>query len=161
MTPGDVKEVVLTMSPANFILIGDPTENKRHPANTIDAQFSAYFQVAHALLYGAKTGDMTLYSRLEDPAIHELTEKITVQTDAAMKQFATRMRVVWADGEVDEGGLEIPLGEVERPFGKELVEEKFRNLAVPVIGGDRAEKVLRTVEELEKHSVGELMELLR
>ncbi|KAK5136522.1 hypothetical protein LTR08_002866 [Meristemomyces frigidus] len=155
--PEDVREIVLTMSPQNYLLIGDPTPNKRHPTNTIDAQFSAYFQVAHALLYGGKTGDMSPYSRLEDPALHALTEKIEVRTDAGMEQFAARVRVVWSNGEVELGEQEFPLGEVERPFAGVQVEEKF----VGLVGRERAGEILRVVGGLEEHSVGELMVLLR
>lgn len=156
-----VEAVELTMSPSNYILIGDPTPNKRHPTNVIDAQFSAYFQTAHSLLYGAKTGDMAPYSRLEDPALHRLTERITVRTEGAMKQFAAKMKLVWQDGRVEEAEQEFPLGEVEHPFTRGLVEEKFVSLASPVYGEQRTAEIVRMVDGLEHHSLTELVKLLR
>ncbi|KAI6872162.1 hypothetical protein KC318_g6783 [Hortaea werneckii] len=146
--PEDIEGIELFMSPENFILIGDPTPNKRHPTNNIDAQFSAYFQVAHALLYGAKTGDMAAYSRLDDPGINALTEKIVVRTDDGMKQFSARMKIRWNGGEVVERSQEFPLGEMEHPFTRERVVEKFHALADPEVGEERAQEILRLVDGL-------------
>ncbi|KAI6824282.1 hypothetical protein KC332_g13528 [Hortaea werneckii] len=146
--PEDIEGIELFMSPENFILIGDPTPNKRHPTNNIDAQFSAYFQVAHALLYGAKTGDLAAYSRLDDPGINVLTEKIVVRVDDGMKQFSARMEIRWNGGEEVERSQEFPLGEIEHPFTRERVVEKFHALAGPEVGEERAREILRLVDGL-------------
>ncbi|KAI7292381.1 hypothetical protein KC315_g19495 [Hortaea werneckii] len=146
--PEDIQGIELFMSPENFILIGDPTPNKRHPTNNIDAQFSAYFQVAHALLYGAKTGDLAAYSRLDDPGINLLTEKIVVRIDDGMKQFSARLKIRWNGGEVMEKSQEFPLGEIEHPFTRERVVEKFHALAGPEVGEERAREILRLVDGL-------------
>lgn len=159
--PQDVERIELTMSPANFILIGDPTPNKRHPANAIDAQFSAYFQVAHSLLYGAKTGDMSAYGRLEDEGIHELTEKIDVRTDESMSAFAARLTVAWANGEVLEREQLYPLGEVEHPFTTDKVEEKFLAVSGGVWGGERSRRIVEVIERIEEAELMSLIELLR
>ncbi|KAK4546817.1 hypothetical protein LTR36_001549 [Oleoguttula mirabilis] len=159
----DIQAIELSMSPSNYLLIGDPTPNKRHPTNVIDAQFSAYFQVAHALLYGAKTGDMAPYSRLQDPALHQMTELITVRTDGSMKQFAAKLRLTWRKdgGRTEEAEQEYPLGEAEHPFTRERVAEKFAGLAGPVYGEQKAAEILRVVDGLEERSIEELVMLLR
>ncbi|RMY71443.1 hypothetical protein D0862_14606 [Hortaea werneckii] len=161
--PEDIEGVELFMSPENFILIGDPTPNKRHPTNNIDAQFSAYFQVAHALLYGAKTGDLAAYSRLDDPRINVLTEKNVVRIDDGMKQFSARMKIRWNGGEVVERSQEFPLGEVEHPFTRERVVEKFHTLADPEVGEERAKEISRLVDGLVGGgtSVADLIKSLR
>ncbi|RMZ23774.1 hypothetical protein D0859_12184 [Hortaea werneckii] len=161
--PEDIEGIELFMSPENFILIGDPTPNKRHPTNNIDAQFSAYFQVAHALLYGAKTGDLAAYSRLDDPGINVLTEKIVVRIDNEMKQFSARMKIRWNGGEVVERSQEFPLGEVEHPFTRERVVEKFHTLADPEVGEERAREISRLVDGLvgEGTRVADLIKSLR
>ncbi|KAK4897390.1 hypothetical protein LTR27_004910 [Elasticomyces elasticus] len=161
VSPDDIESVELTMSPSNFILVGDPTPNKRHPTNVIDAQFSAYFQVAHSLLYGAKTGDMSPYSRLEDAAIGQLTERIEVKTDKSMSGFSAKMSVRWADGQVESKEQQFPLGEVEHPFTSDKVEEKFRALAVPVYGEEKASQIVTAVDALEEANILDLMKLLR
>ncbi|KAK4953766.1 hypothetical protein LTR10_008370 [Elasticomyces elasticus] len=161
VSPDDIESVELTMSPSNFILVGDPTPNKRHPTNVIDAQFSAYFQVAHSLLYGAKTGDMSPYSRLDDGAIGQLTEKIEVKTDKSMSGFGAKMSVRWVDGQIESKEQQFPLGEVEHPFTRDKVEEKFRALAVPVYGEEKANQIVAAVDALEEANILDLMKLLR
>lgn len=161
ISPDDIDSITLFMSPSNFILIGDPTQNKRHPTNNIDAQFSAYYQVAHSLLYGAQTGDMSPYERLADPGINQLTDKITVETDKSMGQYSARLSVKWRDGKTEEGAQEFPLGEVQHPFSRDKVEEKFQSLAVPVWGKERAAAVIKAVDGSESGSVMELVKLLR
>ncbi|KAK1815068.1 hypothetical protein LTR12_010492 [Friedmanniomyces endolithicus] len=161
VSPDDIGSVELRMSPANYILVGDPTPNKRHPTNVIDAQFSAYFQVAHALLYGAKTGDMSPYSHLEDPAIHQLTDKISVKTDKSMSGFGAKMSVQWRDGQSDSKEQQFPLGETEHPFTRDKVEEKFMTLAVPVYGEAKSSQIVQAVDSLEEMSILQLLKLLR
>ncbi|KAK4556826.1 hypothetical protein LTR86_005806 [Recurvomyces mirabilis] len=158
-----ISGIHLEMSSANHILVGDPTPNKIHPTNTIDAQFSAYFQVANALIHGAKTGDMSPYTRLNSPAIHALSEKITVTSDGAMTGFAAKMRVVWADDTEQEMKQQFPLGEVEHPFTKEKVQGKFMSLAEPVYGRGKAVRIAEMVEKLDSGDQGvmSLIELLR
>ncbi|KAK5115284.1 hypothetical protein LTR62_001484 [Meristemomyces frigidus] len=158
-----VTSIQLKMTPANFMLVGDPTWNKRHPSNVIDAQFSAYFQVANALVYGAKTGDMEPYSRLADKTIYAVSEKITVVTDKSMSQFGASMAIIWADDETDEVTQQYPLGEVEHPFTKDKVEEKFFSLADPVYGRDKASQIVKAVAALDAQqgSVTPLIEMLK
>ncbi|KAK3673369.1 hypothetical protein LTR78_006602 [Recurvomyces mirabilis] len=158
-----ISNIHMTMSPANYILIGNPTPNKVHPTNTIDAQFSAYFQVANTLVHGAKTGDMSPYTRLASPVIHALSEKITVTTDGTMKGFAARMRIVWADGRKEEIEQQFPLGEVEHPFTKDKVREKFMSLAEPVYGPEKSVRITEMVEKLDSgdQDVMSLIRLLR
>ncbi|TKA73267.1 hypothetical protein B0A55_06615 [Friedmanniomyces simplex] len=148
VSPEQIESVELRMSPANFILVGDPTPNKRHPTNVIDAQFSAYFQVAHSLLYGAKTGDMSAYSRLEDATIHQLTDKISIKTDKSMSAFGANEQ-------------QFPLGETQHPFTRDKVQQKFMALAVPVYGEERARQIVQAVDGLEKTDILQLLQLLR
>ncbi|KAF2765429.1 2-methylcitrate dehydratase PrpD [Teratosphaeria nubilosa] len=155
-----IASITARMTPANHILIGDDTPNKRHPSNAIDAQFSVYFQVANALLYGARTGDMTPYSRLDDAAIHRLTDKVQVQVDESMSGFAAKMQIRWSDGSTEDFQQVPPLGEVQHPFSKDKVEEKFRSLAEPVLGKERAEEVVKRVCRLEEQNIADLIQLL-
>lgn len=156
----DVKKIEITMSPVNFLLIGDPTPNKIHPSNNIDAQFSVYFQVANALLYGSTTG-IQAYHKLQDPEIRSLCSKSVVQTDASMRGFAAVLRIDWTDGTVDEGSMPYPLGEIQHPFTRDKVEEKFMSLAEPVYGAEKAKTIVTMIDSLENHTVEDLFWLLR
>jgi 2-methylcitrate dehydratase PrpD len=154
VSPSDVEKVLLTISSANFSLVGDPTPNK------IDAQFSAYYQVANALLYGSATG-MQAYHKLSDTNIHSLCDKITVQTDDSMKQFGAKLEITWSDRKAETIEQAYPLGEEQHPFTRDRVDEKFLSLAGPVYGKGKAAEIIKLIDDLEKHSVEGLLEKLR
>ena len=160
VSPSDVEKVLLTISSANFSLVGDPTPNKIHPENVIDAQFSAYYQVANALLYGSATG-MQAYHKLADANIHSLCDKISVQTDDSMKQFGAKLEITWSDGKEETVEQAFPLGEEQHPFTRDRVDEKFLSLAGPVYGKGKAVEIIKLIDAMEKHSVEDLLEKLR
>jgi 2-methylcitrate dehydratase PrpD len=160
VSPSDVDRILLTISSANFSLVGDPTPNKIHPENVIDAQFSAYYQVANALLYGSATG-MQAYHKLADSNIHGLCDKITVQTDDSMKQFGAKLEITWSDGQSETVEQAFPLGEEQHPFTRDRVDEKFLSLAGPVYGKGKATEIIKLVDDMERHSVEDLLEMLR
>jgi 2-methylcitrate dehydratase PrpD len=156
----DVNAITLTMSPSCFKLIGDPTPNKIHPNNVIDGQFSAYFQVANALVYGSATG-LRAYQRLDDKDIYALSDKITVKIDPKMGGFAAHMAVEWADGTHEEKLQVHPLGEKQHPFTRDKVDEKFMSLAGPMYGKRKANEIIKTIDRIEQHSIEDLLVLLR
>ena len=160
VTAADVRSITLAMPVSCNKLIGDPTPNKIHPENVIDGQFSAYFQSANALVYGSATG-MKAYQRLQDPTINALCDKITVEVDATMINFQARMQIVWADGKVEDLRQDFPLGEVEHPFTRDRVDEKFLSLAAPVYGKGKAQDIIKMIDGLEQRSVEDLLVLLR
>lgn len=160
VSPSNVDKALLTISSANFSLVGDPTPNKIHPENVIDAQFSAYYQVANALLYGSATG-MQAYHKLADANIHSLCDKISVQTDDSMKQFGAKLEITWSDGKTETVEQAFPLGEEQHPFTRDRVDEKFLSLAGPVYGKGKAVDIIKLIDTLEQHSVEDLLERLR
>lgn len=156
----DVNAITLTMSPSCYKLVGDPTPNKVHPINVIDGQFSAYFQTANALVYGSATG-LRAYQRLDDKDINALCDKISVKTDGNMTGFAALMEINWADGKKEAKLQQHPLGEVQHPFTRDKVDEKFISLAGPVYGKGKANEIIKTIDRMEQHSIEDLLVLLR
>ena len=156
----DVKAITLTMSSANFKLVGDPTPNKIHPNNVIDAQFSGYFQVANALVYGSATG-LKAYEKLSDKDINALCDKISVKIDGDMVGFASHVLVEWVDGTTEEKVQHFPLGEAQHPYTRDKVDQKFLSLAAPAYGKGQAQEIINMIDRIEQHSVEDLLVLLR
>ena len=160
LTPEDVEHITLSIPASNFILIGDPTPNKIHPENVIDGQFSAYFQTANALLYGSNTG-LQAYKKLRDSAIRDLCSKTTVVADPkAVRGFPGKIRILWATGVEEEHYQEFALGEVQNPFVRSRVEEKYFSLVVPFFGEDRSRLILEMIDGLEGKGFHNFMEAL-
>ena len=157
----DIQQVRLSIPESNFILVGDPTPNKIHPLNIVDGQFSAYFQAAIALLGGSRTG-LQAYKRLTDPEVNALTSKITVIADAgAVRGFPGRIQILWKDGKEEERYQEFALGEVQHPFARDMVEEKFVSVVGPVCEEDKAKDILQAIDKLEDSSVAALLAMVR
>ncbi|KAK6382761.1 hypothetical protein LTS17_003430 [Exophiala oligosperma] len=149
----DYKTVTLSLSPANVSVVGAPIPNKVHPANMVDAQFSAYFTAAHSFLYGSGAG-VGAYERqrLDDPQIRELSDKITCVGDESIREFGSRIEVEYADGSKEVVDIPYPLGEVQHPFTRDQVDQKFFSLVNPVLGEKRALRIRDVVNEIEKHN---------
>lgn len=160
VSASDIKSINLQMPAPCFKLIGDPTPNKVHPVNVIDGQFSAYFQVANALTYGSATG-LKAYTRLTDKDIHKICDLITVHANPDMTEFACDIQIEWADGKVERKKQQHPLGEMQHPFTRDKVDEKFLSLAVPVYGEAKSKDIIETIDTIEKRRLADLLVLLQ
>jgi 2-methylcitrate dehydratase PrpD len=157
----DVKAITLSLSPNNVGIVGAPIPNKIHPENMVDAQFSAYFTTANSLLYGSDNG-VKCYekARLTDPQIHQLCDKTKCVADSSLKHFGSKLRVDYEDGTSDEVTIPYPLGESQHPFTRDQVDAKYHSLVSPVFGESKARSILDAVNEIEKTTVTELLNLL-
>ena len=154
----EVKSITCALSPSNFSVVGQRLPNKVHPENIVDAQFSAYFQTANAWIYGSNTG-VAAYDKLNDPRIHALCDQIICVKEPSIKGFGSYLEIEFVDGSKTKQDMPFPLGEAEHPFTRNRVDEKFMSLAKQVYGDD-ALRIRDLVDNLEKHTVIELLELL-
>lgn len=148
----------VSLSPTAMKIVGERLPGKLAPRNSVDAQFSVYFQVAAAWLYGAV--DWSVYDRLQDEGIAALAQRITVSVDPTLPKAGARV-VVELDGETAFARVETPLGEPEAPLGWDALERKFRSLAEPVYG-ERAGLIARRVAALTPATrIADIVGLLR
>jgi len=137
----------------------------RRPATMVDAEFSVPHAVAMTLL-GRPRPDWWLEANRTDPDVLALIDRVTVALDeAAQAEYAqnrnsaripSTVAVETARGTF-ERSRKVCHGGPDDPMTWREIEEKFRELAEPVIGGRRAAAVLQMVAELE--AVGSLDEL--
>lgn len=161
VTPAEVKAITLSLSPNNVSVVGAATKNKIHPENMVDAQFSAYFTTANSFLFGSDNG-VRCYEqdRLLNPEIRQLCDKITCLADGSLRQFGSKLRIDYENGTFDEVVIPYPLGESQHPFTRDQVDAKFFGLVQPVLGEQRAVAIRDTVNEIEKHRITDLLQLL-
>jgi 2-methylcitrate dehydratase PrpD len=137
----------------------------RRPATMVDAEFSVPHAVAMTLL-GRPRPEWWLEANRTDPDVLALIDCVTVELDEAAQAEYARNRnsaripstvaVETARGTF-EHSRKLCHGGPDDPMTWQEIEEKFRELAEPVIGGRRAAAVLQMVTELE--AVGSLDEL--
>lgn len=119
----EVKKMTISLSSPNHIVVGSRISNKLHPDNIVDAQFSAYFQLAHAWLYGPETG-VEFAKRLKDEPIRILSDNIECIIDDTVKAMGSKLHIEYADGESHDVDIPFPLGEPEHPFNRDQAEAK-------------------------------------
>jgi 2-methylcitrate dehydratase PrpD len=154
-----VKAIRIGMDKKTVPIVGEALSNKIHPKNIVDAQFSAYFQTAASWLYGSNQG-WAVYDHLNDPAIHDLCEKIVVQSKELPSMVWTSLEATWEDGSKKELFLECPLWEGDRMPSYEGVKQKFVSNTSGVLGQKRTEQVAEWIKSSEKDTMGDFFDLL-
>ncbi|WP_434752985.1 MmgE/PrpD family protein [Paenibacillus amylolyticus] len=128
LTPSEIKSVDVKTSSFVYRL----TNPK--PKTAIGAQASTQFTSAVALKYGRMDSEELIFDSFTDPEVHELVNKITVTLDDEVQQYladhpthfcAAHVVITTYDGSSYRRWMPVPLGDVETPFGWEMLEQKF------------------------------------
>ena len=135
-----IKEIRIGMDKKTVPIVGEALPNKIHPTNIVEAQFSVYYQTAASWLYGSSLG-WSVYDRLNDPKIHELCEKVIVDSQDLPSMVYTTMEATWEDGTTDERLLEGPLWESDRMPSYEGVKQKFVSNVSEVLGQRKTDQL--------------------
>ena len=132
----DVRAVEIGLHRNGLVLVGEPVDAKRRARNVVDGQFSMPFTAAVALDQGSFGWDD--YSRLGEPGIEALCDRIVVRQDeeveaASPHPFGARVRIETGAGAFERAAAD-PSGEPDSfPSDAEL-RGKFEALARPVLG---------------------------
>jgi 2-methylcitrate dehydratase len=148
----EVMEIRARVRPETLARVADP--EKFRPMDRETADHSLPSCVAMALCDGALTEHQFEAARFRDPDVMRLTALVEPVGDAAFERRFPAGRpgaveVVLRNGERLEATEEVPLGDRDRPMDDAAVQAKFLSLAEPVIGADRAARLMTFVEKLE------------
>lgn len=144
----------------------EPRDLKINPSTLVDAQFSIPFNVALAISRGGITIKNYTDEILRDPEVLCLAKKVEGEVDPDLDEMfpgqapaiveITTKDVVKYDYRVD-----CPKGTPANPFTPKELKDKFRQCSKSLIGDCKVERVIRTVENLEKiNRISELTHLL-
>jgi 2-methylcitrate dehydratase PrpD len=132
--PAQVKRIRLGVLSGGALLVADPIEQKREPRSIVDAQFSAPYAAAVALVYG--TGGIDAYTRakLDDPTVRDLMARTDCYRDPELdaaypREWPASAEIHLADGRVLSTRVRFATGEPENPVPREALLEKFVSLA--------------------------------
>ncbi len=124
------------------------------PTTPYVAKFSLPFCVATALRYGhVNTGDF-IETRLEDPDLLQLMERIKIRSDPQLSvhypvKWPARVEIITQDGKSLKGSSDYPKGDPENPLEERDVIEKFRDLTKGLLSDSTAEAIVERVMSLE------------
>ena len=124
------------------------------PRTAAEARFSLKYVVATALTHGSVRLAAFEPSRLEDRATRSLMERISVSVDQELDSSFPRQRAarvaIAAGGRSGEHLQPTRIGDPDAPLSDAQLDEKYLELAVPVIGHEKARKLLERLWKLEQ-----------
>jgi 2-methylcitrate dehydratase PrpD len=166
--PDDVAEVLLRVSPFDYDYLAQPVEEKQDPKNIIEAQFSLYWGVASAIVYGkVNIGNFTA-AALGDTRVREMVRRVSVRADS---ELAREQGFTPAIVEIKTKGGGVYSKQVDQPFGSPAEPMEFTDLArkfrhccqysIRPVASENQDEVIRLVERLEEVSdVGQIVRRL-
>ncbi|GKT19097.1 MmgE/PrpD family protein [Acidovorax sp. SUPP2522] len=142
LQPADIRHVqVATYGPALDIACYE------NPQTENEARFSLRFVVATALVHGSVRLAAYTPERLADPALRAMVGRIGAVVDPEIDAAFPGRRSARVEIETHDGRRLVWLqpdrkGDPELPLSDEELEGKFLELAAPVIGAGRAQRLL-------------------
>ena len=131
------------------------------PRRGLEGKFSFQHCAAAALVDGAGHDAQFSDSRIADPTIATLRALVSATPDDSMGEDQVHVTISLADGRTVETHIEHATGSPGNPMADEALEAKYRAIAAPVIGEERAEKLLAAAWALDgAPGVGELASLM-
>ena len=123
------------------------------PRNTEEAQYSLAFPVAAALVFGNVGADEVDTKSLEDACVARLVAATTASEDA---EFAdrfpaerwARVHITLRDGRSFASAASRDRGNPDNPLSNDELRAKYRALAIPVLGAERALRIEQAVDRL-------------
>jgi 2-methylcitrate dehydratase len=164
--PAKVKSMTIESHDASVDIIGSEPE-KWKPETRETADHSLPYITAIALIDGEITEKQFQPKRFKDPKIWKFLEKVKVERNAELSALypdavANIVHVDLADGRRLTKRVDYPLGHAKNPLQDSQVEEKFKVLVEPMLGSDRAQKIIEIAWKLdEAKSVDELMRAMK
>jgi 2-methylcitrate dehydratase PrpD len=133
----DIERIDLLVHPLVLELTG-----KRAPKSGLEAKFSVYHACAAAILFGqageAEFSDAA--ARRSD--VIALRDRIHAKVDAAIDASAADVTIRCNDGRSLHLKVEHAIGSLQRPLSDSDLERKFHGLVDPVLGADRAARLV-------------------
>ncbi len=162
---GDIDSVEIGLPRTGWNVIGDPEDDKRHPSNVVDCQFSMPFVGAVALREGGLAWDD--YARhLENAETLALCGRVsTVIDDQAEAEFPAHMsgvaRVRTSGGRFEKF-VAVAKGEPENFVSQAELRAKFDGLAGPYLNDARRDELVAALLAMDEAAhVGGLFRLTR
>lgn len=164
--PVDVAKIMVYTGAGSYILC-QPLEEKRHPKNSVDTQFSIPWSVASAITKRRASVEDYTDQATKDPVVNSLTSKLDVEMDPTLTGGTiepTRVTVTLNDGRILTEQVDIPSGSPEKPFSAAEVRKKLEDcnsVSIKPFPGHQLDRLIATVASLQElEDVAELASLL-
>ncbi len=162
----EVRRMRLRLVSAAGPIVSEPIEYKRVPQTVVDAQFSAPYAAAVALIRGAAGLAEYTPQAVVDPAVRSLMARIECTRESSFdarypKAWPWAVEVELTDGSRVEAHGEHALGDPERPVPREGLAQKFASFGAGVLATRGAEVAARILGMDGDDDLGAVMRPLR
>jgi len=153
ITPDDITQIDIKVTPYVYKLVGNPFQIRDNPR--VDAQFNIQYCVANALLRKSSRLEHFEESSVRDPKIMDIVKKINVAPDPILDkrgETALEMQASTKSGAVYHKSIDFPTGFPENPLTKEENMDRFRDCvryAKKSLPRENIEKLISFINELE------------
>ncbi len=142
LTHKDIRKISLASYKAGLDIIDNAT-----PEGEYQAKFSIQYTVAHAMVHGSVRLNAFLPDRMNDPDVRALMKKIEAVSDPELSkgypgQRAAQVEIETNDGRKFSHFQPYRKGDPEMPLTDAEVDDKFLELATPVLGAAGARALL-------------------
>jgi len=164
--PSKIQRVVIESHNAAVDIIGSEPE-KWKPKTRETADHSLPYLTAIALIDGEVTDRQFEPEHFKDPEVWKFLENVKVERNAELSGMypdavGNIVHVDVADGRRLTRRVDYPLGHAKNRLKDSAVEGKFSVLVEPILGRERARKIIDIVWKLdEAKNVDELMKAVR
>lgn len=157
----DVESVTVNIAESGIDLIGNPTNT--YPQSFVDCQFSMPFGAALALVY--RDDSIETFFDAINGGVSDETKRIIDRTtvrgadwieDAYPEKWPAEV-IVETASETYSARVEYARGEPEKPLSWSELVEKYEELTEPVLGAAAASETRAVIEDLDTHSVADLV----
>ncbi len=135
---------------------------KKEPADGLAAKFSVYHGCAAGLLFG-RAGEPEFDDAIvtRDDVV-ALRRKVVVSVDDSIDEASADVTATLRDGRCVHVFVEHAIGSLQRPMSDGALEAKFHALADPVLGAERAARLIAALWQTgERANLRELVALAR
>ena len=149
----DIESIKALIGDGPDQVVCEPAENKRKPQNSYDAQFSAHYTIATALVRGRYTLAELEDDALNDPRTAALMQKTTHAVDpesAYPRYYSGEVIVKLKDGRELRHRESQNRGSDARPLTADEIIAKYRGNAERVMSASRAQRLIDSVLSLER-----------
>jgi 2-methylcitrate dehydratase PrpD len=125
-----------------------------NPDNELSAKFSIPFALAAITVFGNLYPDVFTPEHLNDPRIKEICSKVEVLENEEMtslipKERPAKVTVHTTDGQIYSREILKHIGERDRSYKLEHINEKFLKLTSPILGSEKSISVLEVAQAIE------------
>jgi len=152
LTPKDIRKIRIATYKSGLDIVDNP-----QPEGAYQAKFSLQYTVAHAVVHGSVRLNAFLPDRLGDSEVRSLMQRVECIADPALSkgypnQRAASVEIETTDGRKLSHFQPTRKGDPELPLTDSELNDKFLELAGPVIGDEAARGLLDELWRIEQRA---------